>query len=297
MSIFTMYFAIGQIIWGFLPIFWKSVSMLDPVYLLSARIVFSTFFCGLYLLFWDRHAAALHLKNGPLMRRLALASIFITANWGLYIMMVNTGHIFDASLAYFINPILCLLFSAFLFKEKMNRWQAASIAVAAAGIFIAFAVYGEVPWRALLLCFPFAIYSAIKKGMQVPGMFSVFAESLFMTLPSLLCMGWEEMNGLGASAHLAGWEWLLLPMTGILTAIPMAFFAAGLRGISFSAAAILMYGSPTIQLFLAPLFGETLSPVMLINFPFVFCAVLLFVIGNLAQAREFKKRMEEDVRH
>lgn len=297
MSIFTLYFLISQILWGFFPVFWKELAMLDPIYLLAVRIVFSALFCGLCLLFTDHAATRKSLANWKLMRRLSLASIFITINWGLYIYLVNNGHIFDASLAYFIGPILCLLFSAFIFREPMNRRQTASILVAAAGILSAFLVYGTIPWRALLLCSPFAIYSAIKKGLQVSGMFSVFAESLVMTVPSLFIIVWYEIHGEGAIGVLTGWEWLLIPATGVVTSIPMIFFAAGLRGVSFSVAAILMYGSPMIQLFLAPLYGETPTPAMLVNAPFVFLAVLLFITGNLRQAKALRDRVRNPERH
>lgn len=297
LSIFTFYFLISQILWGFFPVFWKELAMLDPIYLLAVRIVFSALFCGLCLLFTDHTDTKQSLMNGKLMRRLSLASIFITINWGLYIFLVNNGHIFDASLAYFIGPILCLLFSAFLFREPMNHWQAGSILAAMLGILAAFLVYGTIPWRALLLCSPFAIYSAIKKGLQVSGMFSVFAESLVMTVPSLAIILWYEMHGEGAIGVLTGWEWLLIPATGVVTSIPMIFFAAGLRGVSFSVAAILMYGSPMIQLFLAPLYGEIPTPAMLVNAPFVFLAVLLFITGNLRQARQLKDRVQNANRH
>ncbi len=294
MSIFTIYFLISQILWGFFPVFWKQLAMLDPVYLLSVRIVFSSLFCGICLLFTDHAATKKSLMNGKLMRRLSFASIFITLNWGLYIYLVNNGHIFDASLAYFIGPILCLLFSAFIFREPMNRWQTASILVAAAGILAAFLVYGTIPWRALLLCSPFAIYSAIKKGLQVSGMFSVFAESLVMTLPSLAIIIWYEMHGMGAIGVLSGWEWILIPATGVVTSVPMIFFAAGLRGVAFSVAAILMYGSPVIQLFLAPLYGEVPSPAMLTNAPVVVAAVILFITGNLRQAKRIRDNVNKN---
>lgn len=290
MSVFTCYFLAGQVIWGFLPIFWKSLALLDPVYLLSMRILFSSLFCGLYLFLRSPEETARRFRDRPLMRRLGAASVFITLNWGLYIMMVNTGHIFEASLAYFINPILCLLFSAFFFKEKLNRWQKAAALTAAAGILLSFLLYGSIPWLSLALCSPFAVYSVIKKKVNVPGMFSVCAESLFMTPPSLIYILWRETSGGGAAGVLTGAEWLLLPMTGLLTAIPMALFSAGLRGISFSAAAILMYTSPAIQIFLALFYGETLSPIMLVNFGFVLSAVFLYIAGSLENAGKLMKK-------
>lgn len=290
MSIFTLYFIAGQVIWGFLPAFWKSLSALDPVYILSARIVFSTLVCGAYVLATAHRREFFSLLHAPaLLGRLALASLFITANWGLYITAVNTGRIFDAGLAYFINPILCLLFSSLLFRERMNGWQKAAALTAAAGIAAAFLLYGSIPWFALIMCSPFAVYSVIKKKMTLSGMVTVFTESLFMTVPSLLYMGFCETEGRGAFTALSGWEWGLLPLTGILTAFPMALFSAGLRGISFSAASILMYLSPAIQVVLAAVYGETLSPIMLVNFAFVLAAVALYIVGSIRKSREVRE--------
>ena len=282
MSRYLLYFIAGQTIWGLLPVFWKMLSRLDPVYLLSVRIIFSAVVCGLVAFVGKEGAKNLaYFHDGHLMKKLGAASVFITMNWGLYIMAVNTGHIFEASLAYFINPIICLLFSALFFKEPLNGCQKASAVVAAAGILLAFGLYGDVPWLSLIMCFPFAVYSVIKKTVNVPGMVSVFIESLYMVLPSAVYILWMNDKGAGASTVLSGWEWLLLPMTGILTAIPMALFSAGLRGISFSVASILMYLSPGIQIFLALFYGEMLSPIMLINFAFVLVAVVLYSVGTI----------------
>lgn len=282
MSLYFLYFIAGQVVWGLLPVFWKMLAALDPVYLLSVRIIFSALVCGVVAFGfgnWQKHRH--FLSDKALLKRLAIASVFITSNWGLYIFAVNTGHIFEASLAYFINPIICLLFSALIFHEALNGLQKASAVVAAAGIVTAFLLYGDVPWLSLLMCFPFSVYSVIKKKVNVPGMVSVFLESLAMTIPSALYVLWMDSQGAGASSALSGWEYLLLPMTGVLTAIPMALFSAGLRGIPFSAASILMYLSPAIQIFLALFYGETLSPIMLINFAFVLVAVLLYSIGTI----------------
>ena len=282
MSVYLLYFVAGQVVWGLLPVFWKMLSGLEPVYLLSVRIIFSALVCGLVAFWGSRWKKNSHfLRDKKLWKRLGIASVFITSNWGLYIMAVNTGHIFEASLAYFINPIICLLFSALIFKEALNGLQKASAFIAAAGIMTAFLLYGEVPWLSLLMCFPFSVYSVIKKKVDMPGMVSVFMESLCMVIPSALYIFWMNGEGKGADAVLSGWEYVLLPLTGVLTAIPMALFSAGLRGISFSAASILMYLSPGIQIFLALFYGETLSPIMLINFVFVLVAVVFYSIGTL----------------
>lgn len=120
MPLSMLYFITGQVIWGLLPIFWKLLSALDPLYLLAARIVWSAFFCGLCLSLSSRWRDSHRLlRNGPLCRRLGLASLFATVNWGLFILAVNTGHIFEAGLSSFINPIVCLAASAVVFGESL----------------------------------------------------------------------------------------------------------------------------------------------------------------------------------
>ncbi len=292
MNIFIIYFVIAQILWGILPVFWKQLAMLDPLYILAVRIIFSAIFCGLLIRIAGKETDFIQaVKDRQIMQRLAAAGLFITMNWGLYIYAVNTGHIFEASLAYFINPIVCLAASAVFLKEHLGPFQKTATAVASAGILLSFVQYGEIPWLALAICITFSVYSILKKSLLVDSQVSVCIETLYMVIPSAVLIGWMEHSGNGAVSVLSGAEWLLLPAAGVVTSLPLLFFSAGIKGTPFSVSAIFMYLSPVIQLFLAPLYGEELSSVMLMNFLFALTAVALFIFGSLRDAARLKAKL------
>lgn len=283
MSIFLVYFLLSQFIWGMLPAFWKLLAGVHPVYLLSMKVLFSFLCC----LFWCLAVPSLRQSLFAAFRRPRLlllllgASFLITANSGLYIYTVNSGHIFESSFASFIHPIVCLILSSLLFHEPVNHWQKAAAATALAGLAAAFLLYGNVPWLALSLCLTFSLYCVLKKEVTLAGPVSVCIESLFMVPAAMAVIGYMDSTGAGPGEM--GSAWLLFPATGLITAVPMAFFAAGIQGIRFSTAAILMYGSPTMQFLQAPLFGETLSPILSVNFCFAAAAVAFYLTGILRQ--------------
>lgn len=297
MSISLLYFLTGQLMWGLLPAFWRLLGDLSPLYILAARILFAALL-GYVIIAALGKREMIHsaMKNPPLMGRLLTASVIVTANWGLYIYAVNTGHILQTSLAYFMNPIVCLALSSLLFKESLGPWQKASLTTALMGMAASMILFGGIPWLSLAICFTFSGYSLTKKKVALDGDVSVFFESLFMTIPSAAFVLWSEMNHTGAAGVLSGWEWLLLPATGLFTALPLMFFSAGIRGISFASASILMYMAPSIQTFIGFLYGETMSPIILINFCFILVAVVFFIIGTLRHTKEMNEKIRASVR-
>lgn len=285
MSISLIYFLLSQFIWGMLPAFWKLLAGIHPVYLLAMKILFSFLTCLLWCVLSRplRRELTAALRRPRLLLLLLGASLLITANSGLYIYTVNSGHIFESSFASFIHPIVCLVLSALLFGEKLDSWRAAAAVTALVGLLLAFLLYGQIPWLALALCLTFSFYSVLKKEVTLSGPVSVCLESLFMIpFAAAVIAGTGAIPG---PARMTAAESLLFPATGFITALPMAFFAAGLQGLPFQAAAILMYCSPVMQFLQAPLFGETLSPILEINFCFVFAAVLLYLTGLLRHPR------------
>lgn len=295
---YMFYFILGQLMWGFLPAFWKLLSMLDPQYILAVRILFAAVL-GYILLAALGKLQALRAvcHEGRTLRKVFVASVFVTLNWGLYILAVNTGHVFEASLAYFMNPIVCLALSGLFLKERLGHWQVASAVTAGAGMVLSLALYGGIPLLTLAICLTFTGYSLMKKQIVIDGDVSVFLESLYMTVPSAVYVFWAESSGSGAVGVLHGWEWLLLPATGVFTALPLIFFSAGIFGISFASASILMYLAPAIQLIMGFVYGEYLEPILLMNFAFIFASVVLFIVGTIRDAKkvqiERKARLEK----
>lgn len=291
---YMFYFILGQLMWGFLPAFWKLLSMLDPQYILAVRILFAAVLGYIMLAVVGKLGKFREVcHQGKTLRQVFAASIFITLNWGLYILAVNTGHVFQASLAYFMNPIVCLALSGIFLKERLGHWQIASAVTAGLGMVLSLVLYGGIPLLTLAICLSFTGYSLMKKQIVIDGDVSVFLESLYMTVPSALYVFWAESAGSGAGGVLHGWEWLLLPATGIFTALPLIFFSAGIFGISFASASILMYMAPAIQLIMGFVYGEYLEPILLINFAFILVSVALFIIGAIRDAKKVQASRKE----
>ena len=269
----------SYVLWGIFPVFWKMMSELNSVYVLSSRIVWSAVFCLLLIVVTKKTEELKQVLSDSKMRKTLMCSgIAIAVNWGVYIYAVNSGHILDASLAYYLNPLMVIALGFFLFKEKLAFRQWLAIAVAALGILIAVVAYGEVPVFAIVIGTSFAVYGAIKKNVKCNGLISTFVEAAFLTPFALAYILWAEMGHVGAVGTLEGMQFLLIPMSGVVTSIPLLLFSIGVAKVSMSLTGILMYINPTLQFMIgALLYHETFDLPKGIMFVCVWIGVVLFV--------------------
>ena len=269
----------SYVLWGIFPVFWKMLSELNSVYVLSSRIVWSAVFCLLLIVVTKKTDELKQVLSDSKMRKTLMCSgIAIAVNWGVYIYAVNSGHILDASLAYYLNPLMVIALGFFLFKEKLAFRQWLAIAVAALGILIAIVAYGEVPVFAIVIGTSFAVYGAIKKNVKCNGLISTFVEAAFLTPFALAYILWAEMGHVGAVGTLEGMQFLLIPMSGVVTSIPLLLFSIGVAKVSMSLTGILMYINPTLQFMIgALLYHETFDLPKGIMFVCVWIGVVLFV--------------------
>ena len=269
----------SYVLWGIFPVFWKMLAELNSVYVLSSRIVWSAVFCLLLIVVTKKTEELKQvLSDGKMRKTLMCSGIAIAVNWGVYIYAVNSGHILDASLAYYLNPLMVIALGFFLFKEKLAFRQWLAIAVAALGILIAIVAYGEVPVFAIVIGTSFAVYGAIKKNVKCNGLISTFVEAAFLTPFALAYILWAEMGHVGAVGTLEGMQFLLIPMSGVVTSIPLLLFSIGVAKVSMSLTGILMYINPTLQFMIgALLYHETFDLPKGIMFVCVWIGVVLFV--------------------
>lgn len=287
-----LYVLACYILWGLLPIFWKLLGAVDSMYVLAARIVFSLAFIVLVLALRRDGFAAVRagVQNRRELGRLALAGCAVCVNWGVYIWAVSNEHMLDASLAYYMNPILAILLGTLVFREKLTKLQWLSVGVTFTGLVITILRYGQIPWIALIIGGSFAIYGALKKGVQAEAATSVFFETLTLFPVALIFLLWMESRGGGAVGVLHGWQWLLLPAAGVVTTVPLVFFSAGIKTTSMSLSGILMYINPTLQLLLSVLlYGETFTTTHAILFGFVWSGLALYLVSGALQNRKLKK--------
>lgn len=274
------------LMWAFLVLYWPLFGAMDPLAVLSFRIVFSMLFCLIVMLLMGEGPAILALmKDKRQMLFLLLAGITITVNWGGYIIAVMTGRVIDASLAYYMYPIFSIVLGFFIYNERLRPLQWVAFVLAVLGVTVPIIAYGQVPVFAIIIGTSFAFYGAIKKQITASGMLSIFMETL-MVVPVALVY-------LVAFSHLEGLtprDILLIPTMGVVTTVPLLFFAVGMKDTSLSLAGVLMYINPTIQLLLGVfIMGEEFTTTHAWMFAFVWSGVALFLADGF---RERKKESE-----
>lgn len=276
------------LMWAFLVLYWPLFGTMDPLAVLSFRIVFSMLFCLIVILITGEGPAILALmKDKRQMLFLLLAGIIITVNWGGYIIAVMTGRVIDASLAYYIYPIFSIALGFFIYKERLRPMQWVAFVLAIIGVSVPIIAYGQVPVFAILIGTSFSLYGAIKKQITASGTLSIFMETL-MVLPIALIY-------LLAFSHLEGLtlrDFLLIPTMGIATTVPLLLFAVGMKDTSLSVAGVLMYINPTIQLLLGVfVLGEIFTTIHAWMYVFVWSGVALFLADGF-RARKKTEHIE-----
>lgn len=276
------------ILWGMLPLFWRCLAEVSSMAVLGYRIVFSLLFMAAFLLLRGRwHEAAAILRDKRERSWLMLSGMAIAVNWGSYIWAVSGGHVLDASLAYYMHPILSILVGALFFREKVTKLQWVAVGLMAAGIVVTAAGYGRIPWIALIIGGSFVVYGVLKRNVTCDAAVSLFAESLFTTPLSLALIIWCEWHGAGAMGALEGAQWLLLPASGIVTAVPLLFFSRGIRTTSNTMTGVLMLINPTMQLLVGVFaLGEEFTASHAVLFAFIWSGLALFLLGKLHWSAE-----------
>lgn len=274
------------LMWAFLVLYWPLFGAMDPLAVLSFRIIFSMLFCLIVMLILGQGPAILALmKDKRQMLFLLLAGITITVNWGGYIIAVMTGRVIDASLAYYMYPIFSIVLGFFIYNERLRPLQWVAFVLAVLGVTVPIIAYGQVPVFAIIIGTSFAFYGAIKKQITASGVLSIFMETL-MVVPVALIY-------LVAFSHLEGLtprDIFLIPTMGVVTTVPLLFFAVGMKDTSLSLAGVLMYINPTIQLLLGVfIMGEEFTTTHAWMFAFVWSGVALFLADGF---RERKKESE-----
>lgn len=278
------------IIWGLLPLYWKLLSHVPAVLTLCCRIMFSLVFTmAIILLIRRMDEFKTLLRDKHTMLKMAAASVLITINWGTYIYAVASGHTLDASLGYYMNPLVVFAASMVIFKEKTSVLQIVSICIAASGVIITLIIFGTVPVTALLMAFSFAAYGSVKKFAHVDPLVGIAVETL-ITAPVALIVAISLFGD--AISALTLRDGLLLMLAGPVTAIPMILYSIGVNNLDFKTVGILQYISPSLMLLIGLLSGEALTIEKIIPFIAVLIALIVYSIGLLKKDRPAQNKAE-----
>lgn len=283
--------AAAYLLWGLLPIYWKVLSHVSAIEILANRIVWSLILLLALLSIrgkwqWLRDTFA----NRTTVVKLAIASVLLSLNWLIYIWAINSGYLVEASLGYFINPLVNVTMGVFFLGERVRNLQWIAIGLAAIGVLYMTFVYGQPPWIALTLALSFGTYGLMKKQSALNSLEGLSFEMFFLFLPALAYIIYREGSNVGAfSTSISSSSWLavaFLVLSGVITVIPLLLFAAGARSIPLSTMGILQYIAPTLQFIMGVfLYNESFTHTRLIGFIFIWAALILYTIEGAVERR------------
>lgn len=271
-------------LWGVLPFYWKWLSAFRPEVILGFRIAHAAIFLIVLGLVRKKLAEDLkRLKTPRLFWLSAANAVLITINWYVYIWAVNHAFIVEASLGYFINPLVSVAFGVLFLKERFSLTLGLSVSFALAGVAVMTAGYGRVPWISLVLAFSFASYGLTKKLARLDGVTGLTLETVLLFLPtlgylgiSLLRQGWTVSTP-GAGAI------VLSLFAGIITAIPLILFGQASQTLPLSTLGFLQYLAPTLQLLIGvAVYGEAFTSKHLLAFGLIWTGILLYSIPQFS---------------
>lgn len=272
--------AAGYLTWGLVPLYWKQFHGIDATELIAHRLVWALVFL-LVVVAVQRALgqlwAAVSTPRG-VMNNL-LSGGLLTINWLIYVWGINTGHVIECSLGYFLVPLLNVALGRWVLREKLRGVQVIAIALAAAGVALLVWHLGRPPWIALGLAGSFGFYGLLRKRSTLGALLGLTAETLLIAPFAGAFLWWRWRTGAGALGHGDGGTDLLLLSTGIVTAIPLLLFAYGARGLRLTTLGLLQYLAPTCQFLLGWLkYGEPLSHERAIAFAFIWLALLIYTV-------------------
>lgn len=282
------YAALAYTAWGLLPVFFKHLIQVNAFEIVMHRMVWSLVFLLCVLAVLKRWAWLRGVASQPrVLLAFAASALLLSVNWSVYVWAVQNAHMVDASLGYFILPLVNVALGFAFLNERPRPGQWLAVAVAAAGVLWLTVQAGRLPWVALVLAVTFGIYGLLRKLAKLGALEGLTLETLLLWPMAVGMLAWWAWHGQGAlvQGDPATLGWLLL--AGPLTAIPLLLFAAGARRIPMATLGILQYISPSLQMLLGVwLYGEAFEPARAIGFYLIWMALVLYSADSFWNARK-----------
>ncbi|MFG3529028.1 EamA family transporter RarD [Streptomyces sp. NPDC047917] len=282
-------------LWGLVPLFWPLLKPAGAIEILAHRMAWSLVVVAIALLALRRWSWIGELIRQP--RKLGLISVAaatITVNWGLYIWSVNNGHVVEASLGYFINPLVTIAMGVLLLGERLRPVQWVAVGTGLAAVLVLAIGYGRPPWISLILAFSFATYGLMKKKVNMSGLESLTAETAVQFLPALGYLLWLGVRGESTFTSDGAGHAALLASTGLVTAVPLVLFGAAAIRVPLSTLGLLQYLAPVFQFALGIVyFHEAMPPERWAGFALVWLALTLLTWDALRTARRSSVQVRE----
>jgi chloramphenicol-sensitive protein RarD len=279
-------------LWGILPLYWRMLSALDSLHILALRILVSLVVVAVVLLVQKKYSWLVIFRDSKKRPFLFITGLVLCFNWGFYIWAVNLGHTFEASLGYYINPLVSVVLGLVFYRERLGLLKWTAVAVAFTGILLLTLLSGSIPWISLVLAVSFGFYGLLKKKVSLAALESLGAETLVSAPIGLLLLlfgfgnngsglpAFYGLRGLGYFADLPARVWLALPFIGILSSLPLYGFAHGAKLLPLSALGFVQFISPTIQFAIGFfVFGEYFPARYFFAFGCIWLAVIIYIFS------------------
>lgn len=273
-------------IWGFQPLYWYICGEWDTYFLLACRIIWAAVCCLCILWAQGKLPQLLAVfRDKNILKREIPASVFLLADWGVYLWAVQNGRVLECSLGYYIQPIVVFILGAVIFREKVSWRHIAILAVVVVGIVLSTDGFDGIPYVTILLAVCFAIYAAIKRSLRIDSVVSTSAEIVMMVPLALLFILFFRMGDTGM-ASITPLRQLMLLGAGVVTAMPMVLYSVGVKYLPLMTAGFCQYLSPTLAIVCGMIMGEYLTAEKLRSFYFIWAGVLLYCLNTVYEERK-----------
>jgi chloramphenicol-sensitive protein RarD len=283
---------IAYLLWGIFPVYFKLLQAVPPTEVLTHRIIWAVPFGALILHVrrqWPEVRQA--FASPSTLFWLAVAALFISANWLIYIWAVQQEEVLQASLGYYINPLMYVLVGVLFLKERLRRAQFVSVLLAAVGVSYLTVMGGQFPFVAVSLALLFTLYGVIRKQVAVGAMPGLFIETLLLFPFAMAWLAWlmtsQQATFAGSTVSMA----LLLMLAGPLTVVPLLMFAIAARRLTLTVIGFMQFIAPTLQFIVGIFYGEVLTPAHLVCFGCIWAAVAIFSIDAFYQQKRKPPRI------
>jgi len=271
------------LLWGLLPVYWKFLQGVDALDITAHRVLWSLAFTGVLLGVggrWRDLARAMATRRAAV--RLLGGAALLGTNWLIYVWAINENRILATSLGYFIAPLVNVVLGCLLLKERLRRWQAVSLALAAAAVTVRVIAHGQLPWVALALAVTFGLYGLHRKTSRLESLPGLTAETVVLTLPALAFLAYLFADGRGVVGHCEWPVYLLLVGGGVVTALPLLLFAYGARRIRLSTVGFLQYLAPSCTFLLGVfVYREPFDAIHLGTFALIWAALAIYSVDSV----------------
>ncbi len=283
-----LYAALAYVAWGLFPLYFRHLAGVGAFEIVLHRVVWSLAFLGVLLLWLRRWSWLAPLRHRPaVLGASCVSALLLSGNWMIYVWAVMNGRVLDASLGYFINPLVNVLLGFFVLRERPRAGQWAAVALAACGVLWLAALGPQTPWVGLVIAASFGLYGLMRKTAALGALEGLTLETLFLAPVAVAVLGWWTRHGSGGLAHHDETTLAWLIGVGPLTAVPLLLFAAGARRIPLATLGLLQYVSPSLQLLLGVwIFGEPLAGNRLVGFVMIWIALAFYSLESWRHARK-----------